>query len=227
MDIVPEKQAGYEKYGGQPMVDPKTNKSFDGKGDLVDPKDQQRMSRMFKSGRRLANADIAGAGKKGAGSGRLSALQQGMSAAKKGITLARDMLRQIKPTQDWPFLCLALPFSLLKDIIDIVVAAIPGVGIVVSFITTVLLIILTAVCLLLIGEKVKSRKSGKYIAGFSVEFISEILPGISWLPLAFVETIIIYCFILYDRATSPKEKEEDSSQPEPEYADGYQQQEAA
>ncbi|OGI27729.1 MAG: hypothetical protein A2359_02720 [Candidatus Moranbacteria bacterium RIFOXYB1_FULL_43_19] len=125
------------------------------------------------------------------------------SAGKKAAKLVFSVFRQIR-AQDWPYLCLLLPLSLLKDIFDIAFAAIPGVGIVISFIGTVLLTIFTAVCLILIGEKVMSRKSGKYIAGLSVEFITEALPAIGWLPLAFIETLVIYGFVLCDRAAAPQ-----------------------
>lgn len=132
------------------------------------------------------------------------------SAGKQVAKLVFNMFRQIK-AQDWPYLCLLLPLSFLKDIFDIAFAAIPGVGIVVSFIGTVLLTIFTVICLILIGEKVMSRKSGKYIAGLSVEFITEVLPAIGWLPLAFIETLVIYGFVLFDRATAPQPEGEGAS----------------
>jgi len=149
------------------------------------------------------------------------------SAIARLAKLALSMFRQIEPTKDWPYLFLLLPLSFLKDLFDIAFAAIAGVGIVVSFITTLLLTIFAIVCIILIGEKIASGKSGKYIAGFSVEFITEALPAIGWMPLAFIDTLVIYIFILYDRATTPQEKKAESNQPEPQYADGYAQEEAA
>lgn len=122
--------------------------------------------------------------------------------------LALGMFRQIRPADDWPYLCLLLPLAFLKDIFDIAFAAIPGVGIIFSFITTLFLAITTIIFLILIGEKMSSGKSGKYFAGLAVEFISEILPGIGWLPLAFIQTLVIYFFVLFDRTANYQDQKE-------------------
>jgi hypothetical protein len=132
---------------------------------------------------------------------------------KSAIKLVFGIFKQIDFGKDWAYLFLLIPFAILKDIFDIALAAIPGVGIAVSFITTIMLTIFTTICLLMMGESFSVRKSGKYIAGLGIEFISEAMPGIDWLPLATVETIVLYFFVLFDRVFSGEESNEQSQQP--------------
>jgi hypothetical protein len=173
------------------------------KGSYVSPENQSDVGNMLNRSRRQENSANGASGPADVQNLAKEAAKNPQSAARQVTKLVFNIFRQIK-AQDWPYLCLLLPLSFLKDIFDIAFAAIPGVGIVVSFIATVLLTIFTAICLVLIGEKIMSRKSGKYIAGLSVEFITEALPAIGWLPLAFIETLVIYIFVLYDRATAPQ-----------------------
>jgi len=167
------------------------------------------------SGKR-PNVATSGATKLGSPPSQIKALASAAknpaSAVKNAATLAFSMFRQIEPTKDWPFLFILIPMAFLKDIFDIAFAAIPGVGIVVSFITTVLLTILTIVCIILIGERLQTRGNAKYIGGLAVEFVSEALPGIGWLPLFTIETIMIYFFVLFDRAWSNSTSGEESKQ---------------
>jgi hypothetical protein len=147
-------------------------------------------------------------------------------AAGNVLGTVKNMLGQIKLSEDWFLVFFVIPFGLLKDIFDIAFAAIPGVGIAISFLCEILLLILTVIGLLLAGGNLKDRKQGKYIMGFCVSFISEALPGIGWLPLAFVESSLMYGFLLFDRAGSlqgqteadNENQETDQPQPEPQYA---------
>lgn len=218
MDIVSRENRPLHYQGD--LVNPRLNEPLRDKGDLVPPENQRRLGLMLNWQRRQNEAKQK--------ENRISNTQNltkvattnPQSALRQVTRLALSMFRQVK-AQDWPYLCLLLPLSFLKDIFDIAFAAIPGVGIIVSFVATLLLSITTIVFLILIGEKISSRRSGKYFAGLGVEFISEALPGIGWLPLAFIETLVIYFFVLFDRATNLQEQKEESSPSELPYADNY------
>ena len=108
----------------------------------------------------------------------------------------------------------------LKDIVDIAFAGIPGVGIIVSFIFTVLIAILTATFLILITGKFTTRRAMLNIAGPLILTFTEAFPGIGWLPLCFIETVLIYIVVLAQRAITSQEA---LGQPEPQYADSYSQ----
>ena len=228
MDIVSRKNRS-PRYQGD-LVDPRLNEPFRDKGDFVPPEKQNEIGQMLNWQRRKngngaeqkKNNNISSAQDlaKLAAASMASPQSAARQTAKLALRLALNMFRQIK-SQDWPYLCLLLPFSFLKDIFDIAFAAIPGVGIIFSFITTLLLTITTTIFLILIGEKMSSKRSGKYFAGLAVGFISEALPGIGWLPMAFIETLAIYLFVLFDRATSPQEQKEGSNSLEPQYTDNY------
>jgi len=130
------------------------------------------------------------------------------------VGLAGNMLRKIDWSQDWMFIPFLASFALLKDIFDIAFAAVGtatslipvlgqatvAVGMIVTFVGEILLLILTVTVLVLTGSSLKNRGMAKYFIGLSVTFISEALPGIGWLPLAFVEVFILYGFVLFDRA---------------------------
>ena len=170
-------------------------------------------------------------------------LAKGKPSALAG--LAGNMLRKIDWSQDWMFIPMLASFALLKDIFDIAFAAVGtsaswipvlgqatvAVGIIVTFVGEILLLILTVVVLVLTGSSLKNRGMAKYFIGLSVAFISEALPGIGWLPLAFLEVFILYGFVLYDRAfQEPAEQAESGENTEaPAYAaaDGYNEQLAA
>jgi hypothetical protein len=156
-------------------------------------------------------------------------------AAGNVLGTVKNMLSQIRLSEDWFLIFIVIPFALLKDIIDIAFAGIPGVGVVVSFINELFLLMATATGLLLASGNLKGRSQAKYILGFCVSFISEALPGIGWLPLAFIESCLMYGFLLFDRAGSSQEQSEagnenkqtSQTQPEPQYADAYAQRKAA
>ena len=118
------------------------------------------------------------------------------------------IMAQVDLSKDWLFIPLLVSFALLKDILDIALGAIPGVGIAVSFITEVMLLCFTIIALLISGSDLKNRGVAKYIAGLVIGFIAEILPGIGWLPIAFIQALVLYGMVLLDRATAPKEEEE-------------------
>ncbi|MDD5489061.1 MAG: hypothetical protein PHP25_00060 [Candidatus Moranbacteria bacterium] len=187
-------------------------------GNYVSPRDQSDVGNMLNRQRRQENGDGPGQGK--ADSPNLqnlakTAAASPQSAARQAAELVLSMFRQIEPTKDWPYLFMTLPFSLLKDLLDLgcagLDATVPGLGTVVLFILSLMLTILTIISLILIGEKLSSRKSGKYFAGLGIEFVSEALPGLGWLPLAFFETAAIYSFVLYDRATAPEPQSEEAT----------------
>ncbi|HBB37312.1 MAG: hypothetical protein UX02_C0001G0210 [Candidatus Moranbacteria bacterium GW2011_GWC1_45_18] len=208
------------------LSSPGENNQFGGDGDTVDPRGQERLSQALKNEQRQqinsSKIDTKQATKNLA---KIAADPQ--SAMRQAAQLAFGMFRQIAPTRDWPYLCLALPFSLLKDLLDFGCAALdamlPGLGTIILFILSLMLTILTIISLMLIGEKLSSRKSGKYFAGLGIGFVLEALPAIGWLPLAFIDTLVIYCFVLFGRATSSQEKKDEPNQPKPQYADGYSQ----
>jgi len=144
------------------------------------------------------------------------------------VGLAGSMLRKIDWSKDWMFIPFLASFALLKDLFDIVFAvagtaaswipvlgqATVAVGIIVTFTGEVFLLILTVVVLVLTGSGLKNRGMAKYFIGLSIAFISEALPGIGWLPLAFIEVFVLYGFVLYDRAfEEPAEQTESKNIP--------------
>jgi hypothetical protein len=183
------------------LVDPRLNEPLRDKGDLVPPKNQRELGQILNWQRRQNEAkqkeNLISNTKNLT---KVATTNPQSALIKQATKLVLSMFRQIK-AQDWPYLCLILPLSFLKDIFDIAFAAIPGVGVIISFVTTLLLSISTIVFLILIGEKISLRRSA--IVG--VEFITEALPGIGWLPLAFIETLVIYFFVLFDRVINPQE----------------------
>jgi len=122
------------------------------------------------------------------------------SSPRKMLSAALNILKQIDLTEDWKFLFILTPFALLKDIFDIAFAGVPGVGIIIQFVTELMLMILAVTVLLLSGSGMKNRGMAKYFLGMAVAFMSEALPGIGWLPLSVVESLLLYLFVLYDRA---------------------------
>jgi|GEM_PF-2637304 len=122
------------------------------------------------------------------------------------------ILAQIDLSKDWLFIPLLASFALLKDILDIALGAIPGVGIAVSFITEIMLFCFTIIALLISGSDLKNRGVAKYIAGLAIGFIAEIIPGIGWLPIAFIQALVLYGMVLLDRAIAPKEGQKNIGQ---------------
>jgi hypothetical protein len=133
-------------------------------------------------------------------------------AAKKPsalVGLAKNLRRQIDWSVDWLFILL-FSFGLLKDIFDIAfvaLGAIPvvgvagtAIGIIVSFVGDLMFLILTVTVLVLVGSSIKNRGPAKYFISTAMEFIAEALPGISWLPWTPVYVMVLYLFVLYDRA---------------------------
>ncbi|TSA45446.1 hypothetical protein D4R51_01825 [bacterium] len=136
------------------------------------------------------------------------------------IGLIKSVLKQIDFGRDWIFILVA-SFALLKDIFDVALAGVPGVGVVVSWIMAIMLLLLTVVALLLTGSDLKNRGMAKYILTMAVGFIAESLPGIDWLPLAFIETLLVYALTLFDRGMKSSDqenegKESGSAEAEPE-----------
>lgn len=210
MSIVPEEK---ENHQGD-LTDPNTNEQFRGKGDLVDPENQTKMSQMLNRSRRQAGND--GIDRKKNIENLAKAATSGQAGLiKEALKLGRSMWKQTDFSRDWPYVFILIPMSALKDIVDIAFAAIPGVGIVVSFIFTILIAILTATFLVLITGKFTSKRAMLNIAGPLIQFFTEAFPGIGWLPLCFVETVLIYLIVLGQRAVAFEGQPEASEQPEP------------
>jgi hypothetical protein len=138
-------------------------------------------------------------------------LAKALAAKKPGalVGLAKNLRRQVDLGHDWLFILL-FSFGLLKDIFDIAFAALGAVpvvgiagtaiGIIVSFVGNLMFLILTITVLVLVGSSIKNRGPAKYFVGTAMEFIAEALPGISWLPWTPVYVMVLYLFVLYDRA---------------------------
>jgi len=133
-------------------------------------------------------------------------------AAKKPsaiVGLTKNLKSQVELGTDWLFILL-FSFGLLKDIFDIAFAALGAVpvvgpagtaiGIIVSFVGDLMFLILTVTVLVLVGSSLKNRGPAKYFVSTAMEFIAEALPAISWLPWTPVYVIVLYLFVLYDRA---------------------------
>lgn len=128
----------------------------------------------------------------------------------KGLS---SIFGHIDLSRDWAFVPVLVSFALLKDIFDIAFAAVPGVGMIVQFVTEIFLIIYAATALFLTGDKWVNRGMTKYFLGMVVAFISEAFPGIGWLPLSVIEAFIFYGFVLLDRASqSQKSAEEEPAE---------------
>ncbi|MDP1846044.1 MAG: hypothetical protein Q8L09_04915 [Candidatus Moranbacteria bacterium] len=116
------------------------------------------------------------------------------------VSLGLDIFKQIEWTRDWMFGFVLFPFALLKDILDIALAAIVPVGIAVAFIMTIMVAILTVVSLLISGSDLKNRKGlAKYFITISTGAIIEAIPGVDWLPIAFIDALLVYGLTLFDR----------------------------
>ena len=139
------------------------------------------------------------------------------------VKSALSIMGHIDWSKDWLFILLA-SFALLKDIFDFVLmglmaptntllSAVPwlgpllaggatAMGETVTFVFEILLLCLTATVLALVGSSWKNRGVAKYFIGIAIAFISEAFPGISLLPLAFLEVIVLFGFVLFDRAAA-------------------------
>ena len=125
------------------------------------------------------------------------------------IKFAGNLLKKIDWSTDWLFILLG-SFGLLKDLFDIAFAALGAlpvigiagvaIGVIVSFVGNLMFLILTVTVLVLVGSSFKNRGLAKYYIGTAMEFIAEALPGISWLPWTPVYVLVLYLFVLYDRA---------------------------
>ncbi|MFH0930205.1 MAG: hypothetical protein V1814_03060 [Candidatus Moraniibacteriota bacterium] len=143
----------------------------------------------------------------------------GLAAGKKGALKAfgGGLLRQVDWSVDWLFLLL-FSFGLLKDIFDIVFAALgavpvvgiagAAVGIIVSFVGNLLFLILVVTVLVLVGGSLKNRGLAKYFLGVAMEFVAEALPGISLLPWTVIYVFILYLCVLYDRMMNESESKQ-------------------
>lgn len=145
-------------------------------------------------------------------------------AAKKPsalVGLAKSLLSKIAWKTDWMFIIL-FSAGLMKDIFDIIFAAagtaagslvglIPiagqiagitmaAIGMTVSFMGELFFLGLTIVTLVFVGSSLKNRGAAKYFVGTAIEFIAEALPAISWLPWTPVYVMVLYLFVLFDRA---------------------------
>lgn len=187
------------------LVDPNSTPHYH--GDLVPENRQRDMQSALNRHRTQTALGGAAMQKIASGSSAKTLEQIAKNPVKSGMKLAFGIFKQIDFDKDWPYLFLLMPFALLKDIFDIALAAIPGVGIVVSFLTTMMLTIFTTICLLMMGEGFSARKVGKYIAGLGIEFISEAIPGLDWLPFSTIDTVVIYGFVLADRVMQSSERE--------------------
>lgn len=137
------------------------------------------------------------------------------------LGLIKSVFDQIDLTRDWIFIPFVAFFALLKDIFDLSFAggvnipvigvAVGGVGVVVSFIMAVMLLMLTVVALLLTGSDLKNRGQAKGLLTLlmSLGFIAEILPGLDWMPLAFIETLLVYGLVLFDRMELSSDQKND------------------
>jgi hypothetical protein len=159
------------------------------------------------------------------------------------VSLAGNLLAQIDWSKDWMFFLL-ISFALLKDIFDIVfgfaataASWIPilgevtaAIGIILTFVGEIMILLLTVTTLVLTGSSLKNRGMAKYFMWVPVAFLSEALPGIGLLPLCCIEAIVLFGFVLWDRAYQAQE-EGTGSVPEeiPAYAaaDGYEEKLAA
>lgn len=177
---------------------------------------------------------------------KLGALQKGAPALAKDlakntpsaiVSLAGNFLAQIDWSKDWMFFLL-ISFALLKDIFDMVfgfaataASWIPilgevtaAIGIIITFVGEIMILLLTVVALVMTGSSLKNRGMAKYFMWVPIAFLSEALPGIGLLPLCCIEAIVLFGFVLWDRAYQVAD-EETGSVPEdiPAYAaaDGY------
>jgi|GEM_PF-1146472 len=145
----------------------------------------------------------------------LAGIKKGKKRAIAGFVFR--LFAQIDITTDWLFILL-FSFAFLKDIFDIVFAAVTAsgssipiinfltgpvagaIGMTISFVGDLMFLCLTVTVLVLIGSSLKNRGMAKYFIGIAMEFIAEALPGISWLPWTVIYVMILYGCVLYDRA---------------------------
>jgi len=165
------------------------------------------------------------------------------------VGLAKNLPRQIKLSKDWMFIIL-FSAGLMKDIFDILFGAIGTgtggafswvpiigqlfgltltvIGMTVSFMGELFFLCLTVVTLVLVGASIKNRGPAKYFVGTAIEFIAEAIPGISWLPWTPVYVLVLYFFVLFDRAYQDQGAQSANiAMPASGAADGYSDQLAA
>ena len=118
----------------------------------------------------------------------------------KSPTAIFDLLKQIDPTKDWLFIPFLLSFALLKDILDIAFASLGPIGIIISFVLWLMIFTLTIQVLLLTGSSLANLIGVRFALGLCISFITEALV-VSWLPLAALQILILYIFVLWDRTT--------------------------
>jgi hypothetical protein len=160
------------------------------------------------------------------------------------VSLGLDIFKQIEWTRDWMFGFVLFPFALLKDILDIALAAIVPVGIAVAFIMTIMVAILTVVSLLIAGSDIKNRGLAKYFITIPTGAIIESIPGLDWLPMAFITALLVYGLTLFDRLMAYYEQKNENkgsggrtissssyssvtTRPQPQSADSYSEKKAA
>lgn len=151
------------------------------------------------------------------------------------VSLGLDIFKQIEWSRDWMFGFVLFPFALLKDILDIALAAIVPVGVAVAFIMTIMVSILNVVALLISGSDLKNRGLAKYFITIPTGAIIESIPGLDWLPMAFITALLVYGLTLFDRLMAYYEKKNegkesgqaDNQETQPQSADSYSEKKAA
>jgi hypothetical protein len=205
------------------LVDPRSR--MPDRGDLVPPHHQKGVQRQLDRSRQQGKGIDT---KKALGDLAKVAASPQKELPKQVLNLVFNMIKQIDLLNDWPFLFVLIPMAALKDILDIVFAgagaagswipvlgqAIIAMGIIVTFIGEIFILILTVTALVIMGESLKNRGAAAYAAYFAVAFLSEALP-IGFLPLCFIETVILYLVILVRRALQNPERKQKQL---PEYA---------
>ena len=175
MSIVPEENKQFRDRGD--LVDPNINDQFRNRGDRVPPENQADMARALKNQQRTGGDKIDR--KKNIEDLAKAATAGQAGLIKEALKFSRNMWQQTDFSRDWPYVFILIPMSALKDIVDIAFAAIPGVGIVVSFIFTIMIAIMTAIFLVLITGKFTSKRAMLTIAGPLIQFFTEAFPALA------------------------------------------------
>jgi hypothetical protein len=100
---------------------------------------------------------------------------------------------------------------------------------------TIMVSILTVVALLISGSGLKNRGLAKYFITIPTGAIIESIPGLDWLPMAFITALLVYGLTLFDRLMAyyaqknagGKSSQSGGEEAQPQSADSYSERKAA
>lgn len=134
--------------------------------------------------------------------------------AGKSLFLSGKALFRNAELIDFVFILLVM-FACIKDLFDVVFFALPPIQIIISFVMDILYLSFSAAVLFITGGSQvgkAERKVLKYLATLIAGFIVELIPGLNFIPVTAIETLVLYVFVLYDRELSHNYEENEANE---------------